>query len=164
MGDGGKTLMPSRAYARALMNELILNTWKANRYSKEWPLHFQAVASPEKNVKAGFGRVTIRHGEAYQQTLGKPATYNHQGTVTIQVATHCAVRNASSGSSDMALVTQGDGLRESDSICESLIKAFQENPHITCVEYKNPKAREVGVDGSYFLTNVSVDFNYDEVV
>lgn len=155
--------MPTRAYARAVMNEIVLDAWQSNRYSKDWPLHFDAVATPPKDTKAGYGCVSIKHNISPQRSIGSTRLFESKGFLIVQVMTHLGVRNAGYNDSTQAIVTQGDGLTASDAICQALIDAARNNPHKDCVTLLNPTAREVGADGSYFITNFVSEFKYDEV-
>lgn len=103
----------------------------------------------EKSSELPWARVTIKHfdsGFSNQSLTGSFGSrmYNRDGFVTIGIFTPI-----------------GKSISLDSGLVGIAMKAF-EGKHSDGVWYKNVRFNEVGITGSWFLTNVKADFNYSE--
>ena len=99
---------------------------------------------------ATWARVTIRHLTSEQASLSDDAgvrRYTRRGQVVVQIFTPL----------------KGDGLVAADSIASAIQGAFLGVSTPNGVWFRSVRTNEVGIDGSWFQTNVLAEFQYDEV-
>ena len=130
-----------------------------NRFSDHWaanatgapPLAWDGLTfTPPRNLSP-WARVTVRHGTSDIATLGGEGNrvWRSPGLVIIQVFTDL-----------------GANRKVNDDLVETAIAAFRgvsvgTDPR---VRFRRIDAREIGADGPWWQTNVTVDFDYDETV
>ncbi len=104
----------------------------------------------EESPPATWARVTVRHLTSEQASLSDEAgvrRYTRRGQVTVQIFTPL----------------KGDGLVAADSIASAIQGAFLGVSTPNGVWFRSVRTNEVGIDGSWFQTNVLAEFQYDEV-
>lgn len=95
-------------------------------------------------------RVTLRHREGAQSSLGaedRRRRFRNDGMLIVQV-----------------FCPTGPGLSESDRLSMKLLEQFRSRRTASGVLLRKAKASEIGPDGGWHQTNVSVEFEYDEIV
>lgn len=102
------------------------------------------------NAVDSFARVMVRNQartlRALGQTGGTRRKYTSEGQVVVQIFT-----------------PRGDGLTSADALSTTARNAFEGETTDGGVWFANVSVREVGPSGTWYQTNVSADFSYDEV-
>jgi hypothetical protein len=97
-----------------------------------------------------WARIVVRHTDSRQSTLapvgqGRATRY---GLVTVQV---------------FAPLSNGDGLSLAENLAIIARAAYERRSTASGIWFRNPTIREVGPDGSWYQTNLVVQFEYDEL-
>jgi hypothetical protein len=98
-----------------------------------------------------WARIQIRHVAGEQATLqgsGNKRRFRRAGIITVQVF-YPLKRAALSNSRSLAEVARG---------------AYEGKATASHIWFRNVRIQEIGPDGSWYQTNVLVDFEYDEFV
>lgn len=104
---------------------------------------------PNKTEPQPFARATLSHNDRSQVALGNAngqIRYEAQGVLVVQIFTPL-----------------GEGLSNADSYAILIEDAFDGARTPGGARFKNVTSREIGSDGPWFQTNVTVEFYYDEV-
>lgn len=102
----------------------------------------------EKDVRKVFGRVVIRHVGGSQATFGEKRYYGRPGLFICQVFTPVFDR-------------KGTGI--DDQIANVVLGVMEGNWGGTQIFWRNPTAEEIGQSESWFQTNVSGEFYYQQL-
>lgn len=136
--------------ARDLIIGVLDSAWSVS--ASNIPLAFEDVKEddiPPKNGTA-WARIQVRHNSFFKATVGGEVgnrRFRRVGLVTIQIFTPV-----------------GEGLSQADSLAKIALDAFEgKSTGADSIEFRNARINEIGRDGSWFQTNVLVDFEYDEV-
>lgn len=97
-----------------------------------------------------WARVNIQHTQSDQKSLGAPGTrrFERWGYVTAQIFTP---------------LSEGQGLSLSEQLVIIARNAFEGNSTPSGVWFRKVTAKEIGVDGPWWNTNVIASFCYDEI-
>lgn len=141
----------NRTQARDAIAGVINDAWQASATTTDLELHWDDVVADPLGEDAdgnavAYGRCTIRHLVAEQETLGGPGVRKHQieGVVTVQIFT-----------------PYGDGQGLADTIAQVLIDATR-NVRVGDLWFLESQANEVGQDGPWSQTNFRTTFRYVE--
>lgn len=127
------------------MHEIFMAVWKPLGFPVVWN---DLVADvPEKQTL--WARVTVQH------TDGRQASLSNQDGVRIW-------RNSGIYSIQLFEPVE-NGRKRSYEVGKAILDAFRKS-HPDCVWFTNPKLREAGRDGAFLQTNLSINFEYKEVV
>jgi len=103
---------------------------------------------PPKN-RSAFVEVGIYHTAGHQATMGNTSTgrtFRRYGYVEVLVHT-----------------PEGDGLTLADELATIMHDALEGVTTVGGVIFRNVRATEEGKSGSFRVTNVSADFEYDQI-
>jgi hypothetical protein len=141
----------NRVTARDTIAEVINDAWSADASTTGLALLWDDVTGEKPGEDADgnalpYGRCSIRHLTAEQETLGGPGVRKHQieGIVTVQIFT-----------------PYGDGQGLADLIAQVLIDATR-NVRVGELWFLEAQAREVGQSGPWSQTNFQASFRYTE--
>lgn len=111
------------------------------------PAYYQSVDTDRLDDNTSFARVDLTHNFGFQTTLGKPGgrSFRRQGTLTVIIHTPI-----------------GKGLQEAYDLAKIVSDAFEGQSTNGGVWFRNVSVNESGTDGMFSLTNVLVEFQYDE--
>ncbi len=130
--------------ARDIMTSMVKTAWDTTTYTliyDDLPGNIPTTSNP-------WARLTIRHNQSQQASLagdGGTKRFRRQGVLMVQI-----------------FATSGKGLLSSDILSKVIVDAF-EGKSSNGIWFRNVSMNEVGQDGHWFQTNVSVDFEYDEI-
>lgn len=96
-----------------------------------------------------WARASVNHDTRFNSSLGNAMgqrRYQADGRLVVQIFTPL-----------------GEGLSSADSYAILLQDTFDSKSSPSGVEFAAVKAEEIGPDGPWFQTNVTIDFSYDEV-
>jgi hypothetical protein len=115
------------------------------------PARYDDVAGDEPSGVAAWARVLVRHapGGRRQATLSGEAgarRFRATGTVIAQV-----------------MAEFGKGLNLADSLAKIVKDAFEGKTTSGGVIFRNVSSAEVGKSGQWWQTNITADFEYDEI-
>lgn len=102
------------------------------------------------NSSHAWARVSIKHTQSDQKSLGLPGTrrFERWGYVTVQVFTP---------------LSRGQGLSLSEQLVTIARNAFEGQTTPNAVWFRKVTVKEIGVDGPWENTNVIASFCYDEI-
>tara|TARA_R110000824_G_scaffold397712_2_gene600873 strand:+ start:602 stop:1069 length:468 start_codon:yes stop_codon:yes gene_type:complete len=153
--------MPTKGVARNEILDMLRTAWKAVGAVTETALMIYPnvdadlpdSAAGTKDDPVIYGRVTIKHGEGQKRTLpgetgGSPNAHQveHRGLIIVQ-----------------NFAPNGEGLATNDAMDKIVKDAFLGERTPSGVSFGAESYEEVGNDGPWFQTNVSVPFLYDEI-
>ncbi len=106
------------------------------------------ITPPLTDGNAPWARITVKHRSGEQASLGESGgrRFTRYGIVTVQVFVPAGKR----------------GLVTGDRLGKVALDAF-EGEESGDVWYRNAVQREIGVDGAWYQTNVTAEFEYDVV-
>ena len=134
--------------ARDEMLGLLEAAWQLDADSTNVVLLFEDDARPRPDSGA-YAVAAVRFVDVPRVTLGGEngqKRYTSTGLVTVQIRT-----------------PQGDGYTLSDKLSRVARDAFRGNRSSGGAVFSRVRIKSEGADGTYMLTNVIVDFEYDEV-
>lgn len=109
--------------------------------------YYQAVDTDRLSADTAFARVDVTHSFGFQSTLGAVGGRSFRRTGTITVIIHTPI---------------GKGLQEGYDLAKIVSDAFEGQSTNGGVWFRNVSVNESGTDGMFALTNVLIDFQYDE--
>lgn len=139
----------SVTFAQARDQILALGTtaWQAHN---DYPLLFDDSASEEiPKTSTPWARMTIRHESGEQDTLSNPLgnkLFSRRGVLIVQLFT-----------------PRGKGLQSADTLAKVFMDAYEGKSTSGGVWFRNARYREIGPDGNWYQTNVTLDFEYTEL-
>jgi len=143
--------MAGRADAIDLIFGEFATAWAANAPAPIPVIAWQDIVFDPPDTAASWCRLSVMHNESDIVTLGGVGNriWRTDGRVFVQIFTR-----------------SGKGREDSDALVEVAINAFRGKSIGTtpCVRFRDIKPQEVGPDGAWYQQNVSVHFEYDEVV
>ncbi len=126
----------------------MLSIFKAVWDDQGYTAIYTDVAGSKPTVQEPWARVTVRHNDGGQKTLGDQSTkrvFTDTGTIFIQV-----------------FAPQGAGHVSSRSLAHLVRTAYCQTGGGS-VWYRNQRLKEIGGDGAFDNTNVLIDFTYDDL-
>lgn len=126
------------------MQEMVLDAWTPTGHKVFW----ESVDADRETDDTAWLISTIRHVTGRQQTLGGVGgrAFQRTGIIFLQIYTRV-----------------GKGLQESYQLAKVLVDAFEGKSSPNGVWFRNVRINEVGKDGTFSQTNVTVEFQYNEV-
>lgn len=139
----------SFAVARDAIVSKFVTAWNAQ--TPPIPLlRFEDVKSETPSGNVPWAKVWVKHDPKFRQaTLGGKGNrrFRRTGVVTVQIFT-----------------PSGEGLTNNDIFAKIALDAFEgESTGADAIEFRNAGSQEIGQDGPWYQTNVTADFEYDEV-
>jgi Bacteriophage related domain of unknown function len=126
------------------MQKIVLDAWFPTGFQIFW----EAIEDDRKPDDNAWLISTIRHVGGRQETLGGIGnrSFLRTGIIFLQIFTRV-----------------GKGLQESYQLAKVLADAFEGQSSPKGVWFRNVRINEVGKDGTFSQTNVTVEFQYNEV-
>lgn len=139
----------TRAEAIDAMTGLLKTAWDATDYAGR--LKYENVAEDDEDFEGNdpWARLTIRHNLSSQATLSNQdgqRRFRRLGVLIIQVFT-----------------PQGTGLFLEDDLPTVVRDAYEGKSVLGGLIFRDVTINEIGTSGSWFQTNVTASFEYDEV-
>lgn len=137
--------------ARDEVLALFKAAWDADAESTGIPVLWENVVGtpPEATDVNGnptsWARAQMRHVDGGHANIGN-TRFDQSGLITIQIFT-----------------PSGFGLEKSDKLADVARKAFEGKKTASGVWFRDARINEEGPDGPWFMTNVFVTFEYDQL-
>ena len=128
-------------------NTEILTVFKTAWDTTGWVAIYENVAGEIPDSEP-WARVAVRHVTGQQATLTDRTgltRYDREGTIAVQI-----------------FVPTGEGLTRSYQLSKIVADAYEGQATPSNVWFRDVRINEIGPDGSWFQTNVLIDFMYDE--
>ena len=141
--------MPDVATARDEIYTLLQDEWDGDVVSSPLPLVYWDVSQDIPETASPWARATLQHFTGGQASLAGDVgqvKFQRDGTLTVQIFTPA-----------------GEGLSTADALVMIVMRAFEGRATPSGVWFRSVRINEVGINGSWFQTNVLADFTYDEV-
>lgn len=126
-----------------IMMKIITDAWTPTGHK----LFYQNIETDRDGSTNPFAWVSINLATTAQTTLGGQGkrSFNRVGLITVQIYTQA-----------------GKGLSEAHQLAKLAADAY-EGKSSGGIWFRNVRVNEIGRDGEFFMTNVLIDFNYDEI-
>ena len=128
------------------------DAWTANPLSSGISVFFDSLDedADDKDANKSWARASIKHfdGQFSRQSLASSdgtKNYQRDGNITVGIFTPI-----------------GDGVDLNSGLASIVVNSFEGKRTPNGVWFRNIRFHEVGVDGTWFQTNVKADFNYSE--
>ena len=130
--------------AKDELQKMVTDSWNTTGH----PIFYEGVGKDRPEDTQPFARVWIRHTNGRQATLGGRGgrSFERTGLLTVQV-----------------YAPIGKGLRESYPLAKVVADTFEGEASPNGIWFRNVRINEVGKDGAFILTNVIIDFEYNEI-
>ena len=138
--------MSNITYEEAMddMQGMVLAAWTPTGHNVYW----EAVGANREGDDTAWLVSSIRHVGGRQATLGGTGnrSFERTGIIFLQIFTRV-----------------GKGLQESYQLAKVLADAFEGKSSPNGVWFRNVRINEAGKDGAFTQTNVTIEFQYNEV-
>ena len=126
------------------MQAMVLAAWTPTGHQIFW----EAVQGDREVDDTAWAVSTIRHVAGRQQTLGGIGNraFERNGVIFLQSVTRV-----------------GNGLQESYQLAKVMADGFEGKSSPNGVWFRNIRINEAGKDGAFTQTNVTIEFQYNEV-
>lgn len=126
------------------MQAMVLATWTPTGHKLFW----ESVEDSREIDDTAWAVSTIRHVAGRQKTLGGVGNraFQRTGIIFLQIFTRV-----------------GNGLHESYQLAKVMSDAFEGKSSLNGVWFRNVRINEAGKDGAFSQSNVTVEFQYNEV-
>lgn len=125
------------------MQAMVLAAWTPTGHKIFW----EAVEADRETDDTAWAVSTIRHVTGRQETLGGIGNraFQRTGIIFLQIFTRV-----------------GNGLHESYQLAKVMADGFEGKSSPNGVWFRNVRINEVGKDGTFSQTNVTIEFQYNE--
>lgn len=126
------------------MQKMVLDTWGPTGHEIFW----ESVEADRETDDSAWAVSNIRHVSGRQETLGGIGNraFERTGIIFLQIFTRV-----------------GNGLQESYQLAKVMADGFEGRSSPNGVWFRNVRINEVGKDGTFSQTTVTVEFQYNEV-
>lgn len=127
----------------------IMTVFKTAWDTTTYPAVYEDTKAARPSSQTPFARPILRHVTGSQASLtGGLGTsrFQREGILTVQIYT-----------------PQGSGLTSGYSLVKIVADAFEGTATPGGVWFRDVRLNEIGADGDFFVINVLIDFEYDEV-
>lgn len=134
-----------RSQARDELSKMVTDVWPGNTDY----LIYDDLPGSKPDTTEMWGRLTIKHIDGQQANLGGSTPsrrYSRTGILTVQIFT-----------------PSGKGLSSADDHAKIISGAFEGTQSPSGIWFRNVTAQEIGPDGDFYQTNVTLTFMYDEI-
>ena len=137
----------SLTFAQA--NDQILTVFKTAWDATTYQAFYESVRDQREDGTDPWAEVYLRHTAGRQATLSSASgsrMFRREGTLSVRIHT-----------------VQGNGLQTAYGLAKVVSDAFEGSSTTGGVWFRDVRINEVGRDGEFHITDVLIDFEYDEI-
>lgn len=141
----GEAMTVTFVEARNEMLTVFKDAWDTTGFDA----YYEGIHEDLTDQTEPWARVVLRHFGGRQASLAEfsgVARWERTGQIFVQVFT-----------------PMGEGLTRNLTLCKTVVDAYEGTRTAGGVWFRNIRPTEIGPDGQWFQTNVTIDFEYDEI-